>query len=122
MPASSSFEPSEDGSCPVAPAVRVLDGKWTIFVVRDLLAGPRRFGELRQSLPGISPKTLTDQLRDLEADGLVTRTLYPQIPPRVDYQLTDRGTTLLPLIAALADFGLSLPAPPEEQARARPAR
>lgn len=98
----------EDGTCPVARAVAVLDGKWTILVIRDLLTGPRRFGELRDSLVGVSPKTLTDRLRELESSGLVTRTLYPEIPPRVEYRLTDRGKALTPVVAALADFGRSL--------------
>ncbi len=102
----------EDGSCPVSRAVAVLDGKWTLLVIRDLVSGPKRFGRLRTSLQGISPKTLTDRLRDLETAGLVTRTLYPQIPPRVEYELTERGMTLLPLIQALEAFGRTLAAPP----------
>lgn len=94
-----------DDSCPVARAVAVLDGKWTILVVRDLLRGTRRFGELRDSLTGISPKTLTDRLRELEEAGLVTRTHHPEIPPRVEYALTDRGRALEPVVAALGEFG-----------------
>jgi DNA-binding HxlR family transcriptional regulator len=100
--------PCDDGSCPVTRAVAVLEGKWTMLVVRDLLAGPRRFGQLRDSLAGISPKTLTDRLRALEEAGLVSRTFYPQIPPRVEYELTDRGREVQPLIAALAAFGRAL--------------
>ena len=95
--------------CPVARAVSVLDGKWTMLVIRDLLEGTRRFGDLRRSLAGISPKTLTDRLRELEASGLVTRTMYPEIPPRVEYDLTERGRSLAPVLAALADFGRTLP-------------
>ena len=100
----------EDESCPVARAVAVLDGKWTMLVIRDLLDGTRRFGELRRSLAGISPKTLTDRLRELEESGLVTRTMYAEIPPRVEYDLTERGRRLSPVLSALADFGRSLPA------------
>ena len=106
------MEPCEDGTCPVARAVAVLDGKWTMLVVRDLLAGTRRFGELRASLVGISPKTLTDRLRELEEAGLVTRTHFPEIPPRVEYALTARGHALAPVVAALADFGRGLPGVP----------
>jgi DNA-binding HxlR family transcriptional regulator len=99
------FEPCDDGSCPVSRAVEVLDGRWTILVVRDLLGGTRRFGELRESLVGISPKTLTDRLRSLEARGLVVRTMYPEIPPRVEYSLTPAGRSLEPVLTALADWG-----------------
>jgi len=99
------FQPCDDGSCPVSRAVDVLDGRWTILVVRDLLGGTRRFGELRDSLEGISPKTLTDRLRSLEARGLVERTMYAEIPPRVEYSLTPAGRSLEPVLLALADWG-----------------
>lgn len=89
-------------SCPVARAMDVLDGKWTMLVIRDLLAGTRRFSQLRASLAGISPKTLTDRLRVLEAHGLVTRSIYAEVPPRVEYALTDRGRALGPVVAALS--------------------
>jgi DNA-binding HxlR family transcriptional regulator len=68
----------------------------------------KRFGELRDSLAGISPKTLTDRLRDLESAGVLSRTMYPEIPPRVEYRLTDLGRSLAPVMNALADFGRSL--------------
>lgn len=83
----------------------MLDGKWTMLVMRDLLQGTRRFSELRSSLAGISPKTLTDRLRELESSGLVERTFHQEIPPRVEYRLTPRGRTLEPVIAALAAWG-----------------
>ncbi len=98
-----------DESCPVARAVRSLDGKWTLLIVRDLLGGTRRFGELRSSLVGISPKTLTDRLRDLTDAGLVRREMFAEIPPRVEYSLTDAGRGVAPVIAALATFGATLP-------------
>jgi DNA-binding HxlR family transcriptional regulator len=79
----------------------MLDGKWTILIVRDLLAGTRRFTQLRTSLAGISPKTLTDRLRQLEDHGLVRRTIYAEIPPRVEYELTERGRGLQPVLVAL---------------------
>ena len=94
----------EEG-CPVAWAVDVLDGKWTLLVIRDLLAGTRRFSNLRTSLAGISPKTLTDRLRSLEEHGLVDRVMYPEIPPRVEYSLTAAGRSLEPVIDALAAWG-----------------
>ena len=97
-------------TCPVARAVRVLDGKWTMLVIRDLLAGTRRFSELRASLAGISPKTLTDRLRSLEQHGLVERASYAEIPPRVEYRLTPAGRTLEPVLAALADWGRTVTA------------
>ena len=97
-------------TCPVARAVRVLDGKWTMLVIRDLLVGTRRFSELRASLAGISPKTLTDRLRSLEQHGLVERASYAEIPPRVEYRLTPAGRTLEPVLAALADWGRTVAA------------
>jgi DNA-binding HxlR family transcriptional regulator len=99
-----------DDECPVARAVRSLDGKWTLLIIRDLLGGTRRFGELRTSLGGISSKTLTDRLRDLAEAGLVTRTMYSEIPPRVEYALTDRGRAAVPIIDALGAWGSTLPA------------
>ena len=101
----SDFEPCEDGSCPVTRALVALDGKWTILVVRDLLGGTKRFGELRRSLDGISPKTLTDRLRGLEAHGLVERRIYAEVPPRVECSLTDAGRTLEPVLVALSRWG-----------------
>jgi len=91
-------------SCPVAQAMEVLDGKWTLLVVRDLLAGVRRFSQLRASLPGISPKTLTDRLRMLEEHGVVRRSIFAEVPPRVEYELTERGQRLRPVLAALAEW------------------
>jgi len=79
-----------------------------MLVVRNLLGGRRRFGELRAALPGVSPKTLTDRLRELEQAGLVTRTMYAEIPPRVEYELTPIGHELEPVLVALADFGRRL--------------
>jgi DNA-binding HxlR family transcriptional regulator len=99
----------DDEQCPVARAVRSLDGKWTLLIIRDLLGGTRRFGELRSSLDGISSKTLTDRLRQLADDGLVSRTMYAEIPPRVEYTLTERGRAAAPIIEALGTWGATLP-------------
>lgn len=97
-----------EDTCPVALAVSILDGKWTMLVIRDLLGGTRRFSELRRSLTGISPKTLTDRLRDLEDQGLVSRVIHPEVPPRVEYALTGRGRTLRPVLDALGAWGSTM--------------
>jgi DNA-binding HxlR family transcriptional regulator len=93
--------------CPIERTLDILDSKWTALLLRDLLLGTRRFGELRRSLRGISPKTLTDRLRALEEQGLVQRTIYPEVPPRVEYALTDYGQTLRPVLEAMAVWGLT---------------
>ncbi|MCK2239197.1 MULTISPECIES: winged helix-turn-helix transcriptional regulator [unclassified Crossiella] len=87
----------------------MLSGKWTAMLVRELLCGPLRFGELRAALGNPSAKTLTDRLRALEHDGVLTRTLYPEIPPRVEYELTERGRELWPVLTALHDWGVGHP-------------
>jgi DNA-binding HxlR family transcriptional regulator len=103
-------DPCVEETCGVAKAVRVLDGKWTMLVIRDLLGGTKRFSELRSSLEGISPKTLTDRLRALEQHGLVHRELYAEVPPRAEYSLTARGRDLAPVLVALAAWGDKLDA------------
>lgn len=97
-------------ACPVRRSMDVLDGRWTLLIVRDLLVGPRRFGELLITIGGVSPKVLTERLRSLEADGILSRTVYPDVPLRVEYQLTDLGHGLRPVIDALATWGEQLPA------------
>lgn len=91
--------------CPIERAVSVLDGKWTLLILRELFSGTRRFGELRAALPGLSSKTLTDRLRALEEQGVVRRTIYPEIPPKVEYALTPLGRRAEPVILALRDWG-----------------
>ena len=98
---------NSDERCTVERAADVLSGKWTTLILRDLLAGPKRFGEMRGNLSGISPKTLTDRLRVLEAQGVLTRTIYPEVPPRVVYQLTPKGEALKNVIDAMARWGSS---------------
>ena len=85
----------------------MLDGKWTILVVRDLLTGTKRFSELRQSLGAVSPKTLTDRLRSLEAAGLVDRRVFAEVPPRVEYALSSLGATMAPPLKALGSWSLT---------------
>jgi DNA-binding HxlR family transcriptional regulator len=91
--------------CVVERTLEVIGGKWTTLILRDLLRGTRRFGELRSSLGAVSPKTLTDRLRFLESRGIVERTVYPEIPPRVEYNLTARGRELGAIIDAMAVWG-----------------
>lgn len=93
--------------CPVERTLEILGGKWTILIVRDLLSGVKRFGELRRSLHPISPKTLTDRLRALEDQGIVRRTMYSEVPLHVEYQLTERGHSLQLIFDAMKAWGLS---------------
>lgn len=91
--------------CPVQRAARVIDGKWTTLIVRDLLAGTRRFSELQRSLQPISPRLLTARLRLLEDEGVLTRTVHATVPPTTEYTLTVHGRRLLAVIEAMAAFG-----------------
>ena len=91
--------------CPVATAVSLIGGKWKLLIVRDLKERPWRFNELLKNLDGISQKVLTDSLRQMMDDGLVYRRDYRELPPRVEYGLTELGREMLPIIDALADFG-----------------
>jgi DNA-binding HxlR family transcriptional regulator len=91
--------------CPVCATADVICGKWTILVIRDLADGHTRFGELQRSLEGISPRTLSLRLRVLEEQGIVERHTYPEVPPRVEYSLTQKGEALLPLIEDMRTYG-----------------
>ncbi|MDR1612178.1 MAG: helix-turn-helix transcriptional regulator [Planctomycetota bacterium] len=93
-------------ACPVATTVEIIGSKWKLLILRDILAGPKRFGELRKSLGGISQKVLTDSLRTMERDGIVTRTVYPEVPPRVEYALSELGESMRPIIYAMENWGL----------------
>ncbi|MFI5780897.1 winged helix-turn-helix transcriptional regulator [Nocardia sp. NPDC051570] len=88
--------------CPIARFLVVLDGPWATLIVRELLAGPTRFSRLRSALPGISPKTLSSRLQRFQETGLVTRTAYAEVPPRVEYELTPAGRRLDVVLAAMA--------------------
>ncbi|TNJ60316.1 helix-turn-helix transcriptional regulator [Paenibacillus hemerocallicola] len=95
--------------CAIAKSLDTISNKWTFLIVRDLLLdGTVRFGELQRSLDGISAKTLTLRLRELEEKGIVSRQVYPEIPPRVEYSLTDKGKQLEPLFIELKRFGMTL--------------
>src|SRR3954469_2678886 len=91
--------------CPIEHALLVLDGKWSTLIIRELLSGPKRFGELRAGLAIGSPKTLTERLRILEHQGVLTRTVHAEIPPRVVYELTERGHRFRGVLEAMATWG-----------------
>jgi DNA-binding HxlR family transcriptional regulator len=92
-------------ACPVATTVNLIGNKWKLLILRDLLAGTKRFGELRKSVAGISQKVLTDNLRSLEEDGIVIRKIYAEVPPRVEYSLSALGETLKPIIGVMEKWG-----------------
>lgn len=92
-------------ACPVATTVQLIGSKWKILIIRNLMQRPWRFNELRRDLAGISQKVLTDSLRSMEEDGIITRTVYPEVPPRVEYALSELGLSLRPIIEAMAEWG-----------------
>jgi DNA-binding HxlR family transcriptional regulator len=94
--------------CPITPALEVIGGKWKPLVVYHVHCGVERFGELRRIMPGISKTALTQQLRELERDGLLHRQVFAEVPPRVQYSLTELGLTLLPVLRAIGAWGLQL--------------
>lgn len=94
------------GSCPAQNALDVIGGRWKILILWHLFrGGTHRFSELRRGLPGITQKMLTQQLRELESDGIIQRTVYPQVPPKVEYSLTPRGESLKPILDAMCQWG-----------------
>ena len=95
----------EADTCSVAACAEIIGAKWTALLVHDLSEGPRRFSELEHSCCGISPRTLSERLRALEDDGIVVRHSYAESPPRVEYELTEKGGSLLPIIAEMRRFG-----------------
>lgn len=92
-------------ACPVETTLSLIGDKWKVLILRDLLPGARRFGELRRSIGSVSQKVLTAQLRDMEQKGLVTRTVYAEVPPRVEYALTETGYSLKPILDAMEHWG-----------------
>jgi DNA-binding HxlR family transcriptional regulator len=94
-----------DRGCPVCRTAEVISGKWTLLIIRDLADSSLRFCELERSLEGISPRTLSLRLRALEEQGIVSRRTYPEVPPRVEYELTDKGKALVPLIEDMRAYG-----------------
>ncbi len=96
---------SPDAVCPVLSTAKIVSGKWTLLMLRDLAGGPRRFSELQRSLAGISPRTLSIRLRALEEEGIVERREYAEMPPRVVYRLTSKGEDLVPIVEAMREYG-----------------
>ena len=94
-------------ACPVATTVALIGSKWKLLIIRNLLVRPWRFNELRKDLEGISQKVLTDSLRALENDGIITRTVYPEVPPRVEYALSELGQSMRPIIDSMEAWGIS---------------
>ena len=95
----------ETGTCSVATTAEIVGSKWTVLIVHDLSEGPRRFTELERSCAGISPRTLAERLRWLETEEIVKRRSYPESPPRVEYELTPKGSALLPIVHEMRRFG-----------------
>lgn len=92
-------------SCPVETTLTLIGDKWKVLILRDLLPGTKRFGELKRSIGNVSQKVLTAQLRAMEDSGLLTRTVYAEVPPRVEYTLTELGQSLRPILDAMWDWG-----------------
>lgn len=91
--------------CPVATTVQLIGSKWKLLIIRNLMMRPWRFNELLKSMPGLSQKVLTDSLRSMEKDGIITRTVYPDVPPRVEYALSTLGETMRPIMKSLEVWG-----------------
>ena len=91
--------------CPVATTVQLIGNKWKLLILRNLRMRPWRFNELQKSLEGISQKVLTESLRSLEADGIIVRTVYAEVPPRVEYSLSELGDTMRPILDAMEKWG-----------------
>ena len=92
-------------ACPVETTLTLISDKWKVLIIRDLLPGTKRFGELKKSIGGVSQKVLTAQLRQMEDSGLLTRAVYPEVPPRVEYTLTELGRSLKPILDAMQSWG-----------------
>ena len=92
-------------TCPVETTLTLISDKWKVLILRDLLSGTKRFGELKKSIGSVSHKVLTAQLRQMEASGLLTRTVYPEVPPRVEYTLTQLGWSLKRILDAMQSWG-----------------
>ncbi|MCC8068844.1 MAG: helix-turn-helix transcriptional regulator [Ruminococcus sp.] len=93
--------------CPVATTVSLIGSKWKLLIIRNLLVRPWRFNELQKDLAGISQKVLTDSLRSMKSDGIITRTVYPEVPPRVEYALSELGESMRPIIKSMEAWGKS---------------
>ena len=94
-------------ACPVETTLSLISDKWTVVIIRDLLTGTKRFNELMRSVTGITQKVLTSHLRNMEANGLLVRKVYPEIPPKVEYTLTETGYSLKPILDAMYTWGVN---------------
>ncbi len=92
--------------CPVELVIELISGKWKLLILRELMSGTKRFSQLQRAIPGITQKMLTKQLRELERDGLINRKVYPQVPPKVEYSLTELGKSLKPVFDAMHRWGI----------------
>ena len=97
--------PRDLPACPVETTLKIIGGKWNVLILRDLMEEAKRFGELKRSVGNVSQKVLTAALRELEANGLITRTVFAEVPPRVEYATTELGRSLKPVLDALRDWG-----------------
>jgi len=117
------MNPVHDATCSVAACAEILGAKWTAVLVHDLSEGPRRFTQLEHSCKGISPRTLSERLRALEQEGILVRRSYAESPPRVEYELTEKGRALLPIIREMRRFGRAwMVAEPAKRSRTATAR
>lgn len=97
---------TEIPACPVETTLTLISNKWKVLIIRDLLTGTKRFGELKKSVTGISQKVLTANLRDMEENCLITREVFPEVPPRVEYTLSELGYSLSPILDAMEQWGI----------------
>src|SRR6266851_4861870 len=105
MELTTSLRPPDNSVCPVARTARIISGKWTLLIIRDLASGVKRFNQLERSLQGISPKTLSERLRSLEEEGVLIRQTFAEVPPRVEYSLTTKGRDLCNVIESMRSYG-----------------
>jgi DNA-binding HxlR family transcriptional regulator len=96
---------TDNAVCPVARTARIISGKWTMLIIRDLASGVKRFNQLERSLHGISPKTLSERLRSLEEEGVILRQTFAEVPPRVEYTLTEKGRDLTEMVECMRCYG-----------------
>ncbi len=105
MEQTTTLHPLDNSTCPVARTARIISGKWTLLIIRDLDSGARRFNQLERSLSGISPKTLSERLRSLEEEGVILRQTFAEMPPRVEYSLTEKGRDLVDVVVCMRCYG-----------------
>ena len=105
MATTSPTETTQDYGCPIAKTAGLISNKWTPLIIRDLRQGALRFSELERSLKGISPKTLSERLKRLEESKIIERHCFAEVPPRVEYHLTEKGQALMPIIASMREYG-----------------